>query len=202
MKTKAIIIIITLFLTNILSIFVATAQGPPIFKPGAESLPLSQGWDDYTDPLTNGKVIYNTPLGKNNFIVTVIVDGALPNQKYTPALDLFYIALSPGDISPTPTVFLIDEALSPDDYPPAVVVWTSVTVSREGHTFSGSVTVILLGTFTTDADGHGEFHINMNIKPGSYLGQFWLKHDTGVGPVYFRTGLHFLDVALIEIPQV
>jgi hypothetical protein len=55
----------------------AVAQSGSSWGP---SVPLTPGFDIFTDPLTKGKVIWKVPDGQRRLNVTFILDGALPGR--------------------------------------------------------------------------------------------------------------------------
>ena len=139
---------------------------PRVAAQGATQTLLDSNWDAFSDsngdglfgPLAQplGKVIYNQPAGRNKLAVTFILQDASPSTNYTVGLDIF----GPAPCGGSPATFGVPRDVCADG-----------TVG--GVTASAGVYPV--GTLTSDTDGDGSLHVNLNSLPsGPYSVLFWV----------------------------
>lgn len=126
---------------------------------GASQYPLAFAWQypptgspvPLTAPL--GKVIVNIPNHHNKLLVTIILQQATPLNTYGVGFNLFGYC--------TPTFG-------------GVTQWGCQT-GWIGYAWGTTIGIYPLGTITTDVDGSGDYHINLNDLPaGEYNIIFWV----------------------------
>ncbi|MEW6208707.1 MAG: hypothetical protein AB1631_10095 [Acidobacteriota bacterium] len=142
---------------------------------GAHSVPLTPGWDIFTDPLIKGKVIWSVPDRHRRLNVTFILDGALPNHEYTVGAHFFQAGteVNFGDGTNLPGGAITREGVFAD-----VDAWD-------------------FGFLLTDSEGDGAAHFNLIPNSGTYHVQFTVRiggspgcPNTNCAAVY-RTGSTF-----------
>ena len=145
-------------------------------SPGAHSVPLTPGFDIFTDPLTKGKVIWNVPDGQRRLNVTFILSGALPNHEYTVGAHFFNAG--------TDVNFGHGKNLAGT----AGVTRDGVTADVDGWDF---------GFLLTDSEGDGAAHFNLTPNSGTYHIQFTVRINGAPGcpevecAVVYRTGFTY-----------
>jgi hypothetical protein len=157
------LILATLFTVSL----VVLTAGLAVAGSGAEMTFLKQGWDDFSHPLINGKVIWNQP-ASGKFQATYVLEGALPNHAYQVGITLF-----PNDDNP-----IWDDFGSEG--------WEDNDRIREEicRTEPGGVEICSIlnawefGFLITDAFGDGAVHFNLHPKPGRFDIQFHVRVGT------------------------
>jgi hypothetical protein len=128
---------------------------------GAIQLELDSAWDANCADSENleeslGKVIFNQPGNKKKkkAQATFILQDATPSTIYTVGFNIFVETCEDA-----PTTFGVNRTLC---------------VSGPVNCQTATAGVYVVGTLTTDADGDGSLHINLNnLPPGMYNLVFW-----------------------------
>ena len=142
---------------------------------GAAKSPLTPGWDIFSDPLTNGSVVWNVPDGQRRLNVTFILNGALPDHQYTVGAHFFQAGTN------------VDFGAG-KDIGGGTITRDGVTADVDGWDF---------GFLSTDSQGDGSAHVNLVPNSGTYHVQFTVRIGGAPGcfvtdcSVVYRTGYPF-----------
>lgn len=139
-----------------LVLFTMLAFGPVIAAAGQYPLAYAWAYPSTGSPVSLaspvGKVVVNVPNGHNRLLVTVILQGASASTTYAAGFNIF------GTSCPSSFGVPID-------------ICQSISGS-----WGGNIAIYPMGAFTTDENGDGSFHINLNDLPaGTYSNIiFWV----------------------------